>query len=213
MTTALVLVPTNYELQQLHPLLANSVERAGGKLMTCGFGVISSGIRTSQLLAQHSPKAVLLVGIAGAMGPQLQVGTAACFSRIACYGIGAGSGSDFESATELGWPQWDEFEHSEALGDIIEIDDDSCPGNSMLLTTCAASANEEDVANKLSKFPDASAEDMEAYSVAMACRTAKIPLTVIRGISNIAGDRNKNNWNVFAAINAAAELTNLRISQ
>jgi len=49
--------------------------------------------------------------------------------------------------------------------------------------------------------------------VAMACKLARIPLIVIRGISNIAGDRNKANWNVKAALKAAVELVVLRISE
>jgi futalosine hydrolase len=53
---------------------------------------------------------------------------------------------------------------------------------------------------------------MEAFSVALACRMAKVPLTVIRGISNMAGDRDKANWNVTGALEAAAELVALRIS-
>jgi futalosine hydrolase len=33
---------------------------------------------------------------------------------------------------------------------------------------------------------------------------ANVPLTVIRGISNLAGDRNKAQWNVDAALKAVA---------
>ena len=82
----------------------------------------------------------------------------------------------------------------------------------MLLTVCAASGSTDDVAHRLNKFPQAVAEDMEAFSVALACRMARIPLTVIRGISNMAGDRDKTNWNVAEALEAAAELAALRIA-
>ena len=215
MTRLLILVPTDFELRKLQPLLADSVKQADGMLLTCGFGPIVAGIRTTQLLAFYKPRAVVLAGIAGALGPQLPIGTATTFSRIACYGIGAGSGSDFETASELGWPQWTDPEFGESYGDVIEPTIESDPGGSpgsMLLTVCAASGSNEDVAHRLNKFPHAVAEDMEAFSVLLACRMARIPLTVIRGISNMAGDRDKTNWNVAAALEAAAELATLRIS-
>jgi futalosine hydrolase len=215
MTRVLVLIPTDFELQKLQPLLAESVTRADGVISICGFGPIVAGIRATQLLALYKPRSVVLVGIAGALGPQLTVGTATTFSRIACYGIGAGSGSGFETASELGWPQWTDPEFGQSFGDVIEpaieSDREALTG-SMLLTVCAASGSGEDVAYRLKKFPYAVAEDMEAFSVALACRMARVPLTVIRGISNMAGDRNKANWNVAAALEAAAELAALRIS-
>ena len=215
MTRVLILIPTEFELQKLQPLLADAVTRADGVIRTCGFGAIVAGIRTTQLLALYKPRAVVLVGIAGALGPHLPVGTATVFSRIACYGIGAGSGLSFETASELGWPQWTDPEFGQPFGDVIETaieSDPHDPAGSMLLTVCAASGCTEDVAHRLRKFPHAVAEDMEAFSVALACRMARVPLTVIRGISNMAGDRDKANWDVTGALEAAAELAALRIS-
>jgi len=215
MTRLLILIPTDFELQKLQPLLADSVKRAAGVIQTCGFGPIVAGIQTAQLLALYKPRAVVLVGIAGALGPQLPVGSATTFSRIACYGIGAGSGLNFETASELGWPQWTDPEFGQSFGDVIEPAIESDPAESvspMLLTVCAASGCPQDVAHRLRKFPHAVAEDMEAFSVALACRMARIPLTVIRGISNMAGDRDKTRWNVTGALEAAAELAMLRIS-
>ena len=75
-----------------------------------------------------------------------------------------------------------------------------------MLTCCAASASEHDVRLKLKKHPGAVAEDMEGFSVAAACRLAGVPLRVVRGISNRAGDRNKNNWRVGVAM-ASVEKT------
>jgi futalosine hydrolase len=50
------------------------------------------------------------------------------------------------------------------------------------------------------------AEDMESFSVALACLACKVPLTIVRGISNQAGDRNKSRWVVAPALKAAADL-------
>lgn len=212
----LILVPTDSELKHLQPRLAQIAADTCGLIAVCGFGPITSGICTTRLIARHAPESVILVGIAGALDPQLRIGTAQSFAQICCYGIGAGCGSEYQSAGELGWNQWTDPESAEPVGDIIRI-----PGtpdhveseSPMLLTVCAASANADEVADRLRRFPRAVAEDMEAFSVAVACRMAQIPLTVVRGISNHAGDRNKSNWNVAAALEAAAELTASRILQ
>jgi futalosine hydrolase len=44
---------------------------------------------------------------------------------------------------------------------------------------------------------------MEAFAVAFACQRAGLPLTVVRGISNIAGERDKSQWRVKPALDAA----------
>ena len=49
------------------------------------------------------------------------------------------------------------------------------------------------------------AEDMESFSVAVACTMARIPLTIVRGISNIAGDRDKVRWRIADALHATAD--------
>jgi futalosine hydrolase len=224
MTRVLVLVPTEFELRKLQPLIAEAESSANCIIATCGFGPIISGIKTTQLLTRHNPTKVLLAGIAGAIGPRFSIGTAASFSQVACYGIGAGSGSEFQTASELGWTRWNEVTATPGSQDILELHNDptlfrswrsDSTANSgeasndsidgpLLLTVCAASANSTDVEDRLKKFPQAAAEDMEAYSVAMACRMANIPLTVIRGISNIAGDRNKAHWDVDVALKAVS---------
>ena len=75
-----------------------------------------------------------------------------------------------------------------------------------LLTVMAASAGPQDVAWRRQKFPTAGAEDMEGYAVATACHLAQVPLRIIRGISNVAGDRQQTEWRVAQALQSAAEL-------
>lgn len=205
----LVVVPTELERQLLGPLVNDVVSAAGGRIDLCGFGPIASGIRTTRLLSEFKPDNVILAGIAGTYTVELPVGTAATFSQVGCYGIGAGSGSSFRSASHLGWQQWHDAADGIGIGDVIDLPE-VLDGSSvlrkfgMLLTVCSASGDPVDVMNRQSCFPLAAAEDMEAFAVAMACRAAGVPMSVIRGISNIAGDRDKRNWNIRAALHAVA---------
>ena len=76
----------------------------------------------------------------------------------------------------------------------------------VLLTTPLASATEAEAEQKLRAVPAALAEDMEGFAVAFSCRLAGLPLAVIRGISNVVGDRDHRRWQVDSALAAAADL-------
>jgi hypothetical protein len=69
----------------------------------CGFGPVVAAARAAQLIAEHRPDSVLLVGIAGRMSDRLAIGEAYAFERVACHGVGAGSGEAFVPAEWSGW--------------------------------------------------------------------------------------------------------------
>jgi futalosine hydrolase len=216
MPTTLVLVPTDLERRLLGPALSAGLG-AGSRIELCGFGIVAAAARTAALLTTHAPDRVLLVGIAGRLGATLSIGVAYRFDRVACHGVGAGSGDAFVPAAALGWPQWpgDPAAAAAAVGDVIDLptprtDADAMASGGLLLTACAASATAEDAAARRNMFPAATAEDMEGFGVALACRLRGTPLVIVRGISNDAGDRDHARWRVPTALATAAELA-LRI--
>jgi futalosine hydrolase len=211
----LILIPTDMERRGLEPMLAAATAQ-GCRVELCGFGLVAAAARAAQLLAEHKPERVLLVGIAGRLDDQLAIGNAYRFDRVACYGVGAGSGGDFVPAAALGWQQWpgDAGDASAQIGGQIGDVISSAAGDraggeqtDLLLTVCAAAANAEDVRLRLQAFPGAVAEDMEGFAVAFACRLRGVPFDIVRGISNRAGDRDKARWQVAAAVEAAGRLT------
>ena len=202
----LILLPTQLEQDIVEPQIQAAAEEFGWSIERCGFGPIAAASRSASLLARLKPKHVLLLGIAGTFVGTLPVGTATAFGRVCCYGVGVGHGNDYQSAGKLG------FEHCShdgaSIGDCLDLsaltDDSTQPR--VLLTTPAASANKLEAAEKLKTIPDAVAEDMEGFSVAVSCLMARVPLTIIRGISNEVGDRNRDGWQIDAALGAAAKL-------
>lgn len=204
----LFLVPTSGEMR----VLGMRLQRFCGpefQMEICGFGPIASGIQATRLIAERKPDRVILAGIAGALSADLMLGRAAVFQEVACYGIGAGSGDNFLTTGRLGWAHWsgpisedNELRVEDRISLVTTAD---APPGRLLLTACSASATHKDVRDKLDEFPDAVAEDMEGFSVAMACQFAGVSLTIVRGISNIAGDRDKIRWRVADALHAAAD--------
>jgi futalosine hydrolase len=57
-------------------------------------------------------------------------------------------------------------------------------------------------------YRDAVAEDMEGFGVAMACQLLQVPLRIVRGISNVAGNRDFKSWQVESALQQAAVRVN-----
>lgn len=211
MPHTLVLVPTHAERDLLAPQLAAAVGRHD-RIELCGFGPIAAAARTAALLSAHSPARVVLVGIAGRYHDRLEIGAASRFDRVACFGVGVGSDEGFVSAGTLGWQQWpgDPPTPAAAIGDVLECGWPAAApltSGGLLLTACAAAASPGDVATRTRLFPGAAAEDMEGFAVALACRLAGVPLEIVRGISNTAGDRDRARWRIPQALAAAAELT------
>lgn len=200
----LVLVPTEFERAVIRPRLTG---REACQIELCGFGLVAAAARTASLIARAKPSRVILVGIAGSLDEETLVGHALRFAAVACDGIGAGSGGGFIPAAAMGWTQWpgDPPDATTAVGDVITM---RCgPGDdpdALLLTVGAAAATEADVDRRRGLFPNARAEDMEGFAVAAACRMHGVPVDIVRGISNVAGDRDASRWRVDEALEAAA---------
>lgn len=210
----LILVPTDLERRVVAPLLGD--DRATVAL--CGFGLAAAAARTAQLVGALAPEAVVLVGIAGRLDDRLPIGAAACFAAVACDGIGIGSGDAFVGAAALGWPQWpgDPPAAATAIGDVLDCAVPSrpdLPHTALLVTAAAGSADGDDAARRRSRFPAAAAEDMEGFAVALACRLAGVTCTIVRGISNTAGDRDHARWRTTAALESAADLVRRLIAE
>lgn len=210
MQQPLLLVPTELERGLVAPVVAAACG-SSIRVELCGFGPVVAAARAAQLIAEHRPERVLLVGIAGRFADRLAIGQAYAFERVACHGIGAGTGDAFMPAEAMGWKQWP-GDAAAAIGDTLPCASGRLPAADaaaqagLLLSACSASAGEGDVRSRLRLHPDAAAEDMEGFAVAAACRLASVPIDIVRGISNTAGDRDTSRWKIEAACHAAAAL-------
>ena len=206
----LILIPTEPERRVLAPHLA-ALPPDDVAVELCGFGIAAAAARTSQLLATLRPERVFLVGIAGRLDDRLAIGSATLFDSVACHGIGVGSGPAFIPAATLGWRQWpgDSGDADTGVGDVLPCvvpDRSDLPRERLLLTVTAAAAGPDDVRFRKAIYPEASAEEMEGFAVALACRLFRIPCGIVRGISNTAGDRDKAHWQMEPPLAAAADL-------
>lgn len=211
---ALVLIPTPVEQRRIED--HGGFDTGLGIVALCGFGPIAAAARTAELLSTLRPARVVLVGIAGTFDPELlPIGRALAFDAVAIEGIGAGEGRDLAGPAALGFPQWPGIGGAEAIHDRIVLaagdperlrDPASLRDparTALLLSTCAASASAAQAALRRERFPEALAEDMEGFAVALACALAGVPCQIVRGISNVVGDREPAHWRIPAALAAA----------
>lgn len=205
----LLLVPTDLERQRLPTTEVKRWLDGGNRIETCGFGQIVASARTMQLLSTETFDSVVLVGIAGTLCADISVGSAIRFGTVYCDGIGVGQGSGHQSAMELGWHQWS---HEPTIDDEIHLSgkDQNLPQLGLsppgLVSVAAASATRAEAQWRKSRFPLGIAEDMEGFGVAVACRFANVPLAIVRGISNVAGDRNHARWKIAASLEEAMRM-------
>lgn len=232
----LILIPTELEqtrLLRLFPVLCRRQDAAGQessgsapRLALVGFGLVAAAARTMQLLQQHRPSRVWLVGIAGSLRPELPVGGAVSFSAVSVDGIGVGWQRQFQAAAAIGWQQWPGDATTPPIGDRLSLavaplataaqpaseatvaqpSPEVTAAPRLLLSVTAAAQDADHAAWRRMAYPDASAEDMEGFAVATACALAGVPCHIIRGISNQAGDRDLRRWQFDTALAAAGQL-------
>lgn len=185
----LVLVPTELESGLLFP------DGPPGPLAVCGFGLAVAGAGAAHAIAEHRAAAedgVVLVGAAGTYDTARHpIGTAVTAGSVRCDGIGAGSGGAHRTAAELGFAAADTI----ALGQGPE-----------LLSVAAAAGSTAEAAVRRARYPAAAGEEMEGYAVAVATWLFGVDLTIVRGFSNAAGDRDRAGWRMDEALARAAAL-------
>jgi len=199
--STLVLVPTERERQHLAAQRGFAVD---GPCELCGFGPVAAAAHTATVIARHRPDRVILLGIAGTYDTvALPVASAAVFGSVTMHGVGVGAGAGFISAAALGFHHWREDQHPPPDFDELSLSIPVATAVGPLLTCCTASADTAEANLRRRQHPNVTAEDMEGYGVALACRLAEVPLAIARGISNEVGDRGVTRWRIREALDAA----------
>jgi futalosine hydrolase len=201
-------VPTEIEIALLDEL--GGFDAGTCIVKRCGFGPVASAAVAATVLASLRPARALLVGIAGTYDTDVApLGSALEFDEVAIDGIGAGASARFLGPAALGFAQWNGAPSESGAARIFDRitlreRDRAEHGGRLLVSVCAVADTRAMAEERRQRFPDARAEDMEGFGVALACELASVPLRIVRGISNVAGDRDR--WRVREALAAAREL-------
>ncbi|MFV1959554.1 MAG: hypothetical protein ACC662_09105, partial [Planctomycetota bacterium] len=182
----LLLIPTAAEAaglldgpvpQDEHPV-ATTLAGRSVRAALCGFGPFAAGVLASRALEAAPGETGVLVGIAGTLAPErVAVGEVLWADAVLSAGVGRGRGPAFQGPRALGLPQAPAGAGGAGVWGGIEVGGApmlGAPGPGLvrgaLLTVSAASGTPEEAGERARAHPDALAEDMEGFSVALAAR-------------------------------------------
>ncbi|MCW3843387.1 futalosine hydrolase [Micromonospora yasonensis] len=181
-----------------------------------GVGPAVAGAATARLLALAEAagrpyRAVVSAGIAGGFVGRVAVGGTVLATRSVAADLGAESPEGFLPIEELGMSP-----ELLGTGSVVPADPallaalrsalpDAVVGAVLTINTVTGTA--ESTAALAARHPDAVAEAMEGYGVAVAAAQAGLPFAELRTVSNPIGPRDRGAWRMreaFAALTAAA---------
>lgn len=198
--TIAIIVAMGKELNLLLPLLSGTETKSidgftfhSGKIgnnnivaMQCGIGKVNAAIGALTLLNNYSPELVINTGVAGGASQEAHVMDVIVGSTIAYHDVWCGPGTQYGEAS--GYPLY--FESDKRFTDLIPNRSNIkkgliCSGDKFI-------ASIEEVQTIQKAFPEVLAVDMESATIAQVCYLRKIPMMVMRVISDSPG-ASKNN--------------------
>ena len=161
-------------------------------MCVCGFGLAAAGAGAAHAIATHRAEADSGVVLAGAAGTydtgRLAIGAALDAGAVGIDGIGAGGAGP----AALGFAETDVIALAGKGGELLSV--------------AEAAATPADAAERAGRHPAAVGEEMEGFAVAVAATLFGVPLRIVRGASNVAGNRDHSSWRMADALAAVRAL-------
>ena len=165
----------------------------------CGFGLAAAGAGAAAILAGR-PDDACLVGLGGTYDvAEAPVGSVVAADAVHVAGLGLPpssaprAGLDAELGAEV-----------TGSGASPVVPEDLRPHVRVggVLSAAMPSAGLDEARLRAAEHPRALVEDMEAHAALLATELLGRKLVVIRGVSNVAGERDKSRWEVDRAARA-----------
>jgi futalosine hydrolase len=188
----------------------------GVDVIAGGIGRTNAAAATTESLIRRGPfDAVISAGVAGALPPPggastaagtsaqrpLTVGDVIVASACIYHEEGLITGAGFANIAAMGFALGD-FE-----GNIVPVDDSLLEALGARfpigpIATVATCSGTDAAAAEVARRTGAIAEAMEGASVVHAARRLNVPAIEVRSVSNVAGERTRQQWNLQGALEA-----------
>ncbi|MEQ1946733.1 MAG: futalosine hydrolase [Bryobacteraceae bacterium] len=198
---SVVCVATDFEGARLREQASGSV-----RILCTGVGAVNAAIVLTRFLERESARSILVCGIAGAYPEafeqgDLEAGSVVC-AASECYGdLGANSADGFLDMQALGFPliAGDPPVFNTLPMQIFPVEKRA---DFVTVNTCTG---DDETARRIGTRTGGSVENMEGAAIAHVARLYGIPCGEVRGISNRAGNRDRDAWRVKEAAAAAQD--------
>ncbi len=190
------------------PFYAGSFGNSEIYLGVTGVGVTAAALALGAFLATVPVDQAIMVGSAGAFPDSgLTIGDVAIAASETLAELGLCSGRGVGDAHALRLPGLDQtLSLDQQLADALAQSAQESGGVRMgpFLSVVGVSDSEDQATARASRFRTI-AENMEGYALALASQRFGLRVGEVRGISNIAGARDKSVWNL--------DLANMRVQE
>jgi len=195
----LVPVATAFEGALLRERLAGRVDV---KVVVTGVGPVNAAHAVTVAIAQSSPRAVVVCGVGGSYpGSGLNVGEVVCAGEE-CYGdLGAASPSGFLDMKALGFPVVPGAApiYNDLPMQVFPVE------RRVKFVTVSTCSGIDSVARAIAARTGPAVESMEGAAIAHVAHLMNVPVGEVRGISNLATNRDVRSWRLREAAGAAQE--------
>lgn len=196
----LICTATEFESVVLRERLSND---NSVRIIHTGVGAVNAAHGVTSAILTSKPRAIVLCGIGGAYPSSgLRIGDAVC-ADIEIYGdLGAQSPTGFLDMKALGFPLV-----SGNSGPLFnELPMQLFPADTRVrFVTVSMCTGTKERAAEIEVRTRGVVENMEGAAVAHVAHLHGIPVGEVRGISNIATDRDKSTWKIKDAAEAAQQ--------
>ncbi len=172
-----------------------------------GVGSGTAAAVTARRLAlaetQGAPFAIVVcAGIAGGFVGRAELGQVVLASRSVAADLGAESPQGYLSITDLGYGPSTVEVDTELLAVLSVALPAAAVGEILTVNTVTGTAGRS--AELAARFPDALAEAMEGYGVAVAAEQAGAAFVEVRAVANPIGPRDRDAWRIDDALTSLA---------
>jgi nucleoside phosphorylase len=206
-TDVLVLAAHAPELVGLRPALGPGLRGTIGSLQvecaTVGVGLPASASGTTRELSQCTPRAVVLLGSCGLYPRRIEFRP---LTPVVATGVRLVDASVLQASAAFPAPMQLLCEPDRALSDgLAQIDPSSLRGE---VATTLGITTDDALAQTLGSKSGCAAENLEAYSVALACAAHDVPFACLLVATNAVGSEGRQQWQSHqrSAAEKAAEL-------
>ncbi len=174
-----------------------------GPAHAVGVGSAAAAAGTARLLAQGRYDAVICAGIGGGFAGRVEPGGTALATVSIAADLGADAPDGFIPLSTLGFGD----ERAPVDPALLEALREALPHavGGPVLTVNTVTGTVTGTESLLGRHPDAVAEAMEGYGVALAAAGAGTRFAEIRTIANAVGPRDRAAWRIPAALAALTE--------
>lgn len=171
-------------------------------ILISGVGIAAAATCAATALTSSSYGLVISAGIAGGFPGRAEIGSLVLADQIIAADLGAESPDGFLSMEQLGFGSNNiavDLQVLKKLNTALQRANLTAQIGT-IISVSTVTGTESTLKQLSTRIPNALAEAMEGYGVAMAAKYHRVPVLELRAISNLVGPRDRSQWRIEDAL-------------